>query len=254
MVAAHTQEMKLLSDLAGLYTGKPILVIGGGPSAAHDLQRIPRDLPACVISANGHGFKQTRFKVDYVVSVDFFFGSTGIPMREYLAKATGKELVHINRWSWADYRVPEFTFNGDSGQTAVAVAVMLGGFPVIAVGLDGYGGARRYFWETAPDLEWAKRRVHHNPNKQSQLRHILDFCQDANVVTFSGPMHEYWKGGKPFVPPAHKSASERGDLYSLLQPIFLHHQDLVQRGPVLLTRQEAKPHLHMKHITKMETC
>ena len=95
----------LISSLYGKYEGKPILVIGGGPSALTDLATIPLDYPACVITANEHGYKQDRFKVDYSVSVDFTYNTGHILMERHLAKFNA---VTISRWTWADYRLPDW--------------------------------------------------------------------------------------------------------------------------------------------------
>lgn len=243
---------KLLSSLCGPYNGKPILVIGGGASALADLARIPQDYPACVISANAHGYYQDRFKVDYVVSVDFTFASSRLPMQEYLARFGA---VNINRWSWADYRIPEWSYGGDSGLSAIMVAAMLGGHPVIPVGMDRYTGPKRYFWEEDSDPSWAARRLGQNINARSNNDHCIRFCEDACIRVFSGPLRENWPHPTfnaatlpPFVPPTMPQCTLQGKLYTIRQPIFLHPTDRVPHGKILLTDQEAKGHLRAGKI------
>lgn len=245
--------MKLISDLTGLYEGKPILVICGGPTAAEGLKRFNRDAFSCVISANAHGFKQDKFKVDFIVGVDFMFGSGRQPMSEYVK---GFDAQTINTWSWADYRIPEWNFTGDSGMTAVQVAVMLGGHPVTVVGLDRYNGDRRYFWEAAPDAMWSQRRVQYNVNAQSAERRLLDFCGNHWVWAPYGAMSAHWKQRvwTPFVRHEAPQVTLRGKPYSLLEPIFLHHLDRIDTGPVILTDGEAKQFLNLRKIVKLEIC
>ncbi len=244
---------QLMSALVGPYNGKPILVICGGPSATVSLPLIPQDYPACVISANEHGFKQTRFDVDFIVSVDLTFAQTREPMETRLAKY-GKPT--INRWSSADYRIPEWTFNGDSGLTAVAVALMLGGHPVVAVGLDRSTGDRRYFWEKVAEPGWSTRRRQPNIMQiRTDTKRCVDFARDSHVRIFSGPMLAYWPAFDPKESfpewTQHKApqVSLTGEWYNIERNIFLHPADSVT-GRVLLTLNEAKPHLLAKTISR----
>lgn len=247
---------KLISDLIGpAYNGKPILVIGGGPSATAALKNIPLDFPACVISANQHGFMQDRFEVDFIVSVDFTFSNGRVPMQEYMAKY-GKP--HINRWSWADYRIPEWNFNGDSGMTAVTVAVMLGGHPVIAVGLDRYIGARRYFWHEVGHETWRRPAVNVD-NVRVHTEKCVEFCHDSAVrLGATGPMQYYWplfnadEDVGPWTQCAAPQCHLKGKPYSQLGQVFLHPVDLVDSSaPVLLTDNEAKGFLNMRKIVQL---
>jgi hypothetical protein len=200
---------------------------------------------------------QDRFKVDYIVSVDNTFGCTRQPMKEYMAKYA---TPNINRWSWADYRIPEWMFNGDSGMTAVAVAAMLGGYPVIALGIDRLSGDRRYFWQTTPEGGWARRAPNNVDNVRVNVARTVAFCQDSLVFGTGGPMRAYWpvydpdyaKPGNQRPPPfVHHEAPQmtlKGKWYTSSTTIFIHPSDPVS-GAVLLTDQEAKAHLHRKHIT-----
>lgn len=245
-------QSSLISRLVGPYNGKPILVIGGGPTAAA-VAHLPLDHFACVISANEHGFKQDRFKVDFIVSVDWYYGATRTPMYDHMAKYN---TPHINRWSWADYRIPEWTFLGDSGLTAVAVAYMLGGHPIIAAGMDRYIGPKRYFWHETPDPHWIKRRVVQHPNVQVSVNQCIEFCQYADVACFGGPMKEHWRlveapGRAVWIPCKAPQCTLTGDLYTLRQPIFLHYADRVDDGPILLTKHEARGFLNMRKIEKL---
>jgi hypothetical protein len=243
---------QMISAIADKHAGKPILVICGGYSAATDLPKIPLDLPSCVISANEHGFKQDRFKVDYIVSVDWFYGTTRERMDEKLSEY---RTPHINRWSWADYRIPEWTFSGDSGLTAVLVASMLGGHPVIVVGMDRYSGPKRYFWHEHEDWKW-NIYIRPHQNVQNQVLQCVEWA-GPNIRVFGGPMAEHWpKFGTelaPYAPSPLRSARLPGELYDTLEPYFLHFSDRIDSGRMLLTRQEARGFLNMRKIRAIDT-
>lgn len=248
--------MALISELVGPYCGKPILVICGGASVARTLDLIPQDYPACVISANEHGFKQDRFKVDFIVNVDLTFGQTREKMQDRLRKY---DTPIINRWSWAHYRIPEWNFNGDSGLTAVAVAVILGGHPVVVLGLDRSTGDRRYFWETTAEPGWTTRR--RQPNIQqirTDTQRCVDFCRDSYIRVLEGPMLAYWPSFdatekiSPWDQCAAPQVTLKGDWYAVeRQPVFIHPSDQILTPRVFLTPNEAHPHLHMKKIRKL---
>ena len=246
-------EKNLVSALCdGRYNGKPILVIGGGPSVARDIRHIPLDYPACVISANEHGFKQDRFKVDFIVGVDYYYGGSQQRMQDYVKQFNTPT---INWWSWADYRLPEWHFSGDSGMTAIVVAAILGGHPVVPLGMDRYVGDRRYFWQTEAEAGWTRRR---NPNVDAireNTRRCVQYCQDTQVRMFDGPLRAYfpeWNYPVEEMPAwTPCDASQRtstGKLYSLRRQIFLHPSDPVGSGPVLLTDGEATGLLRLQSI------
>ncbi|MDE2098505.1 MAG: hypothetical protein KGL39_14725 [Patescibacteria group bacterium] len=243
--------MALLSDLRDAYARRPIIVIGGGPSVANDLHKIPKSYPACVISANEHGFRQDRFDVNYIVSVDYTYSMSRTPMREKLAQYGRPS---INRWSWADYRIPEWHFNGDSGLSAIAVAVMLGGWPVIALGMDRWVGPKRYFWQEAPS-GWDRRRQPNSDSIRVNTQRCVEFCAGFPVRTLSGVMQTYWPKWEgpdadygPWVAHAAPQRTLTGKPYSILARIFLHPADPVDHGPLILTAREAQPFLRVGKI------
>lgn len=241
-------SLKLLSDLVGPYQGRPILVIGGGPSVEQSLKEIPLDLPVCVISANGHGFKQDKFHVDFVVNVDFTYASTRVPMQQYLAQFNTPT---INRWSWADYRIPEWIFNGDSGLTAITVATMLGGHPVIPIGMDRYTGPKRYFWEPEAEKGWDRRKPANIDNIREHTRKVVEFTAGSEVRILGGPLRAYWRvldhpreEIPAWKPCRAAQCSLKGKIYIAQQDIFLHPTDSVKGGTrIRLTDQEAHPFL-----------
>lgn len=178
---------RLITDLIDKYDG-PILVIGGGPSVPSDFDKLPADFkPACVLSANNHGFKQDRFKVDYIVCVDNLHSETKQRCEEWL-RPYGVPI--ITRHWWGDYRMPRLRTYGNSGQTACAVGVMLGGHPVIATGMDCWQG-KTYFHDPDVKVACSGRSL---GQVAKQLRYVKDWIGDPNVVrVVSGPMIPMFK-------------------------------------------------------------
>ena len=188
----------LISKLFDEYAGGPILVIGGGPSVSDDLPRLVADgfEPACVISANDHGPKQSFYPVNYLVNVDRWHCEKKVPMQEILRPYV---LPIINRHSWADFRLPDWTFYGNSGLTAIAVAVALGGNPVVATGIDMWQHGRYYFH--IPIKEQHQRRtegrmmskVGVRDRAQKAINPLMSFARGANLRPVSGPLTASFK-------------------------------------------------------------
>jgi len=145
-----------IKDLFNLYDDQPILVIGGGPSVRQDLPKLIElgVVPRCVISANSHGTLQKLFPVDYIVHVDKRHAGLKVWMVDHL-RPFGIPL--ISKHSFADFRLPEYSFQGNSGLTAVHVAASLGGNPVIVTGLDMWTSGRNYFHDA--DASDRKQRM-----------------------------------------------------------------------------------------------
>jgi hypothetical protein len=237
----------LISELYGKYEGKPILVIGGGPSALTDMARVQWGYPKCVISANEHGYKQTRFKVDYSVSVDFTYNTGHILMRQHLAQFNA---VNINRWTWADYRLPDWNYGGDSGLTAILVADMLGGWPVLAVGFDRFVGDRKYFWQPPPkDARSAYRgpRLHHD-NQRVEMEKVKSKLQNSCVRPLSGPLTKVWPawdgnvaGLPPYVPVETRRPPAVAVKVRTIKQAYLHPTDPIPSGVTIsVSELEAK--------------
>jgi hypothetical protein len=186
----------LISTLFDRWVSKPILVIGGGPSVLRDLLDGP-ELPniACVISANAHGCRQTRFAVDLLVNVDKRHTHLKTPM-EPLLRAYGIPIV--NKHPWADYLLPDWEFIGNSGLTAIAVAAVLGGNPIIVTGVDMWASGREYFHDpmviSALYAEKPKHRrrigtmISQNRASMRRLSGLVAFARGSNIRPISGPM------------------------------------------------------------------
>lgn len=186
----------LVTELFHKWAGKPILVVGGGPSVNFDLPRLTTE-PACVISANEHGFKQQFFKVDLVTNVDKIHCLEKRPMQEIL-RPFGVPIV--NKHSWADYRLPDWTFNGNTGLTAIALAALLGANPVIVTGIDMWSGGRLYFHDPKGAKKEAKHRLVRktiSKRDRERIKPLKAFCAGAHVRPMSGPLTEWFKQYDP---------------------------------------------------------
>lgn len=188
---------RLISDIFDDYAGRPILVIGGGPSVLRDLPALPADFaPACVISANDHGTKQCRYPVTFLVNCDKVHCMLKVPMEEHLR-------VHcipiMNRFSWADVRLGDWPLVGNSGLAAIGVAAALGGDPVVVTGMDFWRTGRLYFHGPRQEIAKAEQRAAAKrriirpraPTRGNKLLEPLArFAKGANIRPMSGPMTE----------------------------------------------------------------
>lgn len=143
--------MKLVGELFGQFVG-PVLVIGGGPSASGDLAAL-RELgvePRAVLSANEHGHKQSIYPITHSVCCDATHGERRISM-EQLLRPYGKPI--LSPCHFGDYRMPEWSLASNTGLSSIALAVFMGGAPVIVTGIDFYRiydrNAPTYFYDAA---------------------------------------------------------------------------------------------------------
>lgn len=178
-----------ITDLMHRYAGWPILVIGGGPSAAEDLPKLASlDFqPTCVLSANEHGMRQQLFRVDFLVNVDKIHCALKISMEEFL-RPWARPI--INQHTWADYRLPNWHLGANSGITAVAVACALGGNPVVCTGIDLFGTGRNYFHDGDFRGKSVPRSRSLAPSHFARTR-ILALrkeCPTARIRPVSGPL------------------------------------------------------------------
>ena len=127
-------------DLILQYSGKRILVMGGGASLESDLERAPKcDV---VISANGHGAQHPH---DYLLAMDDQNGHNNQPMVPFLRSVSDKPIIGPQRgtdyhlFGWPLY--PRRLFTGNS---ALWLAWQMGAKVVILAGVDGYGASPNY--------------------------------------------------------------------------------------------------------------
>lgn len=198
---------RLVSDLLDRWAEQPILVIGGGPSVNADLPKLVEwgVKPACVISANAHGAKQGLFPVDLGVNVDKQHNMLRDPenqnrqmhMEKYMRENLPGVPV-VNKHSWADYRLPEWRFVGNSGLTAVALACVLGGNPVIVTGIDFWHTGRDYFHTPAKAPRKGSRvRPAVVKRDRERMQPLQAFANGMNVRPMSGPLTTVFKQFDP---------------------------------------------------------
>jgi hypothetical protein len=173
-----------ITNILSRYYGKPALVIGGGPSVRDNLPVLEDQgfKPAVVLSANEHGLHQAHYKVDFLVNVDRVHCVKKVMMEDYL-RQFGVQV--INAHSWADYRLPDWKMSANSGIQAIAVACVLGCWPVVVTGVDLFMIGRQYFHvadekpRNRPSLTYmAKQRI-------TEMRR---WAGDYPVRPVSGPL------------------------------------------------------------------
>jgi hypothetical protein len=249
---------ELISALFDRWAGKPILVIGGGPSALPDLFRLDQnDNIAAVLSANQHGCHQTRFKVDLLVNVDKIHVELKCPMENVL-RPYGIPIA--NRHSWPDYRLADWSFSANSGITAIAVAVALGGCPVIVTGVDMWTSGRKYFHDAdivsafcaKKPVPMKRRGGNQDIQTRSAMRRLAglsEFARGAHIRPMSGPMCGVFPryDRAETLPLARDCAYRKKHLnehtvhYTVPNDFNFEHRDVVHAGEVLaLSRTEAK--------------
>lgn len=145
-----------VESLYAKYTDRPIVVVGGGPSAPGQWAKLPDYVKAdCVlIFANGHGFK-LGLKPDYIVCKDDIHTETKQPMEPQL-RAHGAYPI-LARFPWADIVLRDFPAQGNSGQLAIAVAALMGGKPIIPIGIDCYQAGTYFHALQAPNVSGGRR-------------------------------------------------------------------------------------------------
>lgn len=236
----------LISELVGAYATQPILVIGGGPSAIEDLKRIDFE-PACVLSANQHGFLQDRFKPDFAVCIDHKRGHTDEMMQSILRPFT-KPIIGLCHW--CDYRLADWPLSGNSGLTAIAVAVLMGGYPVVAVGMDGFRGEKYFHDKSEPPEHWSRDVF------GKQARELEAATQGAWVHVMSGPLKEiFWTnyGSKDYEPAFVKSAAALKSVRMRATTDFMWFNAQVLNGTDLVASdEESKWMMRHQYATRLD--
>lgn len=135
--------------------------MGGGPSLVKSERKIRE--PATWVSANDHGARLRP--VDYCATVDTWHLSKQWKDGEIVDRKGGdipvEQRVHMR--DWLDYGVPIISYRGwadhvtgleaavfDSGMYSAYVAWLMGGAPVVIIGIDCYRG----------DVYWHQRGAH----------------------------------------------------------------------------------------------
>lgn len=124
---------RLVSALYRAHEGRPAIVVGGGPSAPAQLEQL-RHLDAVIVSANAHAWK-LGLGAHFIACKDHRHTESKLEM-EGLLRPYGVPIV--SRHHWADFRLTQWPIQGNSGQIALGLAVLMGCRPVIPIGFDCY--------------------------------------------------------------------------------------------------------------------
>lgn len=149
---------------------------------------------SCILSANSHGFRLPGCKPDFIWCNDTVHSETREPM-EPLLRQYGVPI--ISRHWWADYRAGEWALTGNSGLNAIAVAVILGGRPVIPIGFDCFQEGV-HFWEPDAQNVCKGKPLHSFQPRIAKLRAAVGA---AAIRPLSGPLcgeFPRWRRGEMF--------------------------------------------------------
>jgi hypothetical protein len=144
---------RLVADLYGLHLGRPIVVIGGGPSAPEQLATLRLKNPVWIF-ANDHGFK-LGLRPHYIFAKDHQHTETKESVEDKL-RAHGRHLI-VTQHYWGDYRAGNWPSQGNSGQLAIALGALLGGCPIVPIGIDCYQQGTYFHDANAPNVSLGKQ-------------------------------------------------------------------------------------------------
>jgi len=171
------------------HEGRPIAVLGGGPSLIEDTKVIPKD--SILIGVNHHA--TLHFSCDYAAFVDDPSTVFGLLMVSY--KYKGRRLSTVSGHS--DFELPENYYRGGyTSKFATWAACYMGGDPVLLCGMDCDRSKGRYFYDNRP-LDLGKKR-----NKAEYWTRNWGFihtksCRPHVVRAVSGPLTEVFGRYEP---------------------------------------------------------
>jgi len=181
----------------GAHVGRPIVVIGGGPSAPRQWGAVAAHLHQPVrISANGHAFKLGT-GADYIFCKDHRSTETHQLMEPAL-REHGVPL--ISRHYWADFRAVYWPVSGNSGMMAVALAALMGGSPIIPIGFDSYQNGTYFHNLAITNVSLGRSPGHW----QMRYKRMRDSLAGAVVRPVDGPLADVYPRFDPAeaLPPA----------------------------------------------------
>jgi hypothetical protein len=211
---------RLGGRLYGRRMNQPAIVVGGGPSAPSQLLRVFKEYPreqCTIISANGHAAK-LHLPPDFIVCKDHVHTETKELMEPPL-RAIGATIVA--RHYWADFRIPSWPIQGNSGMMALGLAALMGCAPIFPVGFDCYEGDTYFHTPDAPNVSKGLRESHWRSRYQRLRAKLL--TADIRLLERS-PLSAGF--------PLHTGAPGNGRI----PPVFAHYAEMAEyyvraRGP-----------------------
>jgi hypothetical protein len=144
----------LVAELYGRHKGKPILVVGGGPSAPDEFRALgSRAKEMIVISANSHAWT-LGLRPDYTFCKDHIHTELKVPMEALVRRGAPV----VTGQFWADYRCARWPIQGNSGQHAIALAALMGGAPIVPIGIDCFQGETYFHTPNTPNVSLGRSR------------------------------------------------------------------------------------------------
>lgn len=168
-----------LGHIAGTRPGAA-LVVGGGMHAPADLDSLGGTEFGTVLSANAHAFR-LPLKPDFIVCKDHLHTQTKRRMEPELRQHPAPI---ISRHWWADYRIMEWPFQGNSGIMAIGVAAILGCSPIYTIGFDFYQEGTYWYDPTAKNVS-SRTRVEQHLHKAKTM---MEGLGNPEIRPVSGPL------------------------------------------------------------------
>lgn len=194
----------LISKLRDTGCGRMAVIVGGGPSAPSDLKKIPGIAQALIISANHHAFK-LNLKPDYIWCKDHLRITRGYMekgrKREYMEAALRPYGVPIAGPNyWCDYRAVDWALpQFNSGQQALAFAVLLGCAPIVPIGMDCFQEGT-YFHDLAAENVSAGRKQGYWNSRIQKLRWSLPGAPIRGISGLVAHHFGRYEPDRPLVP------------------------------------------------------
>ncbi len=175
-----------IKQLKGLYEGRPIAVLGAGPSLPADLEKIPDE--SILMSVNYHALLIAE--CDYMVFMD---QKRRMPAEQIQAIET-TSAIKVSQYieqSDVDLSGVDYWNGGMSSTLATWFACYLGGDPALLCGMDLFRGKKPYFHEIDEPPKIAQQRAYPIENHLNAWRPALTQCPHSERIrVVSGPLVE----------------------------------------------------------------
>jgi len=187
-------EKPSVEELRGMYAGRSVALLGGGPSLPDDLKKIEKSNPV-LIGINHHA-QLYLVKCDAVVFLDTPEKTAELGQA---AQAAAIAVTPHGRYATHYLDIP----HGDYGMTAglgLWLAVHFGAKEIILCGMDCYSGTKPYFYDRE-----VKKQHPSGVDDQVAYWKILAAEVDTPIKAVSGPLVKVFK---PYRAPAKKTGGK----------------------------------------------